>query len=97
MEKREAYPLAELLAKYIHPVVLGSLSRSSSLGKLIAKRVLSLRNVPEAEADALAAALNGGYPSHFFPILRSEARRLGLPVTDASPELVHENEPLRMV
>jgi ClpP class serine protease len=44
----------------------------------------------EAEAGRLAALLSEGRWTHDYPIRLEEARGLGLPVSDAVPELVYE-------
>ena len=43
-----------------------------------------------AEAETLAATLSEGRWTHDYPIRLEQARRLGLPVSDAVPEDVYE-------
>ena len=46
--------------------------------------------VDEAEAKRLAALLSEGRWTHDYPIRLEEARALGLPVSDAVPDVVYE-------
>jgi ClpP class serine protease len=46
--------------------------------------------VDEAEAKSLAALLSEGRWTHDYPIRLEEARALGLPVSDAVPDVVYE-------
>ena len=46
--------------------------------------------VNEAEAKRLAALLSEGRWTHDYPIRLEEARALGLPVSDAVPDVVYE-------
>lgn len=68
--------------KYLHPLVLGALDRSSSLSMRICQELLSYHVVSKAKVDKISRALNYDYPSHSYPITAREARRLGLPVRD---------------
>ena len=44
----------------------------------------------DAEGERLAALLSEGRWTHDYPIRLEEARKLGLPVSDAVPELVYQ-------
>lgn len=81
--------VSEILFEKIHPVVLGELQRTSSLSKLLAKNMMSLRsNAPSPEEQSrLADKLNDAYPSHGYPIVYREAKQLGLPVEMLPPGL----------
>jgi hypothetical protein len=72
--------------KYLHPLVLGALDRSSSLSMRICKELLSYHVTNMEKAAAISRALNYDYPSHSYPITIREARRLGLNVHDLNPE-----------
>jgi hypothetical protein len=71
--------------KYLHPLVLGALDRSSSLSMRICRELLSYHISNAAKAMKISRALNYDYPSHSYPITAREARRLGLNVYDLDP------------
>ena len=71
--------------KYLHPLVLGALDRSSSLSMRICQELLSYHVTNRAKALKISRALNYDYPSHSYPITIREARRLGLNVRDLDP------------
>jgi hypothetical protein len=68
--------------KYLHPLVLGALDRSSSLSMRICQELLSYHMSSRAKALKISRALNYDYPSHSYPITAREARKLGLNVRD---------------
>lgn len=71
--------------KYLHPLVLGALDRSSSLSMRICRELLSYHVSSPAKALKISRALNYDYPSHSYPITAREARRLGLNIYDLDP------------
>jgi len=71
--------------KYLHPLVLGALDRSSSLSMRICQELLSYHVSSPAKAARISRALNYDYPSHSYPITAREARRLGLEVRNLDP------------
>lgn len=73
--------------KYLHPLVLGALDRSSSLSMRICQELLSYHVPNRAKALRISRALNYDYPSHSYPITIREARKLGLNVRDLNPEV----------
>src|SRR5262249_20441065 len=66
--------------KYIHPLVVGAIDRSSSLSIKLCREILSYHIKDEAECDRISRILNSSYPSHSYPITTREASRLGLKV-----------------
>lgn len=68
--------------KYLHPLVLGALDRSSSLSMRICQELLSYHIESKAKALRISRALNYDYPSHSYPITLREAGRLGLNVRE---------------
>jgi hypothetical protein len=67
--------------KYVHPLVVGSIDRSSSLSIRICKEILSYHIDDEAECDRISKHLNSDYPSHGYPITAREARKIGLNIS----------------
>jgi hypothetical protein len=68
--------------KYLHPLVIGALDRSSSLSMRICQELLSYHMPNRAKVLRISRSLNYDYPSHSYPITAREARRLGLNVRD---------------
>lgn len=68
--------------KYLHPLVLGALDRSSSLSMRICQDLLEQHMTSRAKVRRISRALNYDYPSHSYPITLREARRLGLSVRE---------------
>ncbi len=71
--------------KYLHPLLIGALDRSSSLSMRICQELLSYHVPDRARARRISRALNYDYPSHSYPITGREARRLGLTIRDLAP------------
>lgn len=71
--------------KYLHPLVIGALDRSSSLSMRICDELLSYHMKDRRRAGRISHALNYNYPSHSYPITAREARKLGLVIRDLDP------------
>jgi len=83
-QKSGGNPFPEVY-KYLHPLVLGALDRSSSLSMRICQELLSYHMPGRTKVVKISRALNYDYPSHTYPITAVEARRLGLNVRDLDP------------
>jgi hypothetical protein len=68
--------------RYLHPLVIGALDRSSSLSIRICQELLSYHMPTGKRAERISRQLNSTYPSHSYPITAREARKLGLTVRD---------------
>ena len=68
------------LFEHVHPLVIGAVDRADSLSLKICKELLSCHIRDTKKVTRIAEALNSKYPSHSYPILEDEAKRLGLPV-----------------
>ena len=68
--------------RYLHPLVIGALDRSSSLSIRICQELLSYHMPTGKRAEQISRKLNSTYPSHSYPITAREARKLGLNVRD---------------
>jgi hypothetical protein len=75
------------LFQHVHPLVIGAVDRAESLSIMLCKELLAYHIEEDATAEAIAATLNSKYPSHGYPILFEEARRIGLKVNHLSPEI----------
>lgn len=74
-KKANPYPS---LFEYVHPLVIGAVDRAESLSIMLCKELLAYHIADEKVADQIAGTLNARYPSHTYPILMEEARRIGL-------------------
>jgi hypothetical protein len=70
------------LFEHVHPLVIGAVDRADSLSTMLCREILSAHIPDENRVREIAEVLNTRYPSHSYPILRREARRLGLKVVD---------------
>lgn len=84
--ENHVHPYQELF-KYVHPLVVGSIDRSSSLSIKICKEILSYHLDDEKECERISNLLNSEFPSHGYPITLRQAQKLGLNATVMSDEL----------
>jgi hypothetical protein len=75
--KEKENPYQSLFA-YVHPLVIGAVDRAESLSIMLCKELLAYHIADEKVAEQIAGTLNSKYPSHTYPILAEEARRIGL-------------------
>jgi hypothetical protein len=75
--KEKENPYQSLFA-YVHPLVIGAVDRAESLSIMLCRELLAYHIADEKNADQIASTLNSKYPSHTYPILMEEARRIGL-------------------
>jgi hypothetical protein len=66
--------------KYIHPLVIGAIDRMDSLSVKLCEEILSFHMKDKAKIKRISHSLNNDFPSHGYPILLREAKRLGLAV-----------------
>jgi hypothetical protein len=78
-------PYQELF-QHVHPLVIGAVDRAESLSIMLCKELLAYHIKEDVVAEQIAAALNAKYPSHGYPILYEEAKRIGLKVSRLAPE-----------
>ena len=75
--EQHVHPYQELF-KYVHPLVIGSLDRSSSLSIKICKEILSYHLNDESECERISNTLNSEFPAHGYPITLKQAKTIGL-------------------
>ncbi|MFN8381292.1 MAG: ATP-dependent Clp protease proteolytic subunit [Anaerolineales bacterium] len=75
------------LFQHVHPLVIGAVDRAESLSIMLCKELLAYHIKDEQVAENIAATLNSKYPSHGYPILIEEAKRIGLKVNHLNPEI----------
>ncbi len=73
--------------KYLHPLVIGALDRSSSLSIRVCEELLSYHLRDRKKISRISKELNGEYPSHSYPITAREAIRIGLHVKPLDPDV----------
>jgi len=66
------------LFQYVHPLVIGAVDRAGSLSVMLCRELLSYHLRDEDKIMDIAHTLNSKYPSHGYPIMLDEARRIGL-------------------
>jgi len=77
------------LFEHVHPLVIGAVDRAESLSIMLSKDILGYHIDSEETCTQIADSLNAGYPSHSYPILMKEARKIGLNVKPLDHD-VHE-------
>jgi ClpP class serine protease len=95
---RGSWPAASILKALEHEnpnrddetLILGDVARKAIDQVHATVEELLAGRFDEAEAERLASLLSEGRWTHDYPIRLEEARALGLPVSDAVPELVYE-------
>ncbi len=69
------------LFHHVHPLVIGAVDRAESLSIMLCQELLAHHIADDATACHIANTLNAKYPSHNYPILFDEARKIGLKVS----------------
>jgi hypothetical protein len=82
----EANPYPSLY-NHIHPLVFGAIDRASSLSIKICEEILSYHLDNAKAREKISKHLNSAYPSHGYPIMLREAKRIGLHVTELESDL----------
>ena len=80
-------PYAKLF-EYVHPLVIGAVDRADSLSTMLCREILAYHVTDGAKVNEIADTLNTRYPSHSYPILKREARQMGLNVLDMDHEVL---------
>lgn len=75
------------LYPHIHPLVFGALDRASSLSIKLCTDILSYHMANKEKAAEISKKLNSDYPSHSYPILKKEAKEMGLNIKELDKEL----------
>jgi hypothetical protein len=92
---KDVNPFSEIY-KYVHPLVIGAVDRMDSLSVKLCEEILSFHMRDKLRIKRIARALNNDFPSHGYPIMLREAKRLGLNVaaleTAIEADLLELNE-----
>lgn len=76
-DKESSNPFASLF-QHVHPLVIGAVDRASALSTKLCVEILSFHLKDARKAKKISDILNSKYPSHSYPIMLREARRIGL-------------------
>jgi len=74
-------PYSDIYA-HIHPLVIGSVDRATSLSIKLTTDILSYHMSDVKKVDKISGILNSNYPSHSYPVTIKEALRIGLKVEE---------------
>ena len=72
---------------HIHPLVIGSVDRATSLSIKLTTDILSYHLKDIQIAEKISNKLNSDYPSHSYPITIIEAKKIGLNVEELEDDL----------
>lgn len=75
------------LYNHIHPLVFGAVDRASSLSIKLCTDILSYHLNDKEKAAEISRKLNSDYPSHNYPVLKKEAKDIGLNIKELDKEL----------
>ena len=73
--------------QHIHPLVIGSIDRATSLSIKLTTDILSYHLTDYEKAQKISNTLNAEYPSHSYPITIIEAKKIGLMVEELDKDL----------
>jgi len=77
----------ELVTTEVGSIPIGVAKRSSFLALTMGEKLLNLHMDDPHQAKAIAEALNRSFYHHGYPLGRSEAKEIGLPIADPDQEL----------
>lgn len=86
-DQRELQNAFTLLCRDVGAIPVGAAKRSTQLSLSLGEKLLTLHMNDRNEARAITESLNKSFYHHGYPVGRSEAKKIGLPVTDANDEL----------
>lgn len=72
---------------YIHPLVIGSVDRATSLSIQLTNDILSYHMTDMEKVKSISNTLNSSYPSHSYPITIREALKIGLNVRELPDDI----------
>ncbi len=86
-DQKEITRAFELLCKEVGAVPIGIAKRSAHLLLALGEKLLSLHMKDSSQVKAITETLNRSYHHHGYPLGRSEAENIGLPVMRTTDEL----------
>jgi Serine dehydrogenase proteinase len=86
-DQREMAHAFELLCKEVGAVPIGIAKRSAQLSLALGEKLLSLHMDDSSQAKAITETLSRSYHHHGYPLGRSDAKKIGLPVVQPPQKL----------
>lgn len=86
-DQKEVTKAFELLCKEVGAIPMGIAKRSAQLTLALGEKLLSLHMKDGSQVKAITETLNRSFHHHGYPLGRSEAENIGLPVVRPSEEL----------
>ena len=84
------------LYAHIHPLAIAAVDRAGSLSNMLCDQIMSYHMSDAKKRRRISKILNSDYPSHGYPIVAKEARRIGINAIDLdekiSRKLIELNE-----
>ena len=72
---------------HIHPLVVAAVNRAGSLSTMLSDEILAYHMHDARKRKRICETLNSFYPSHSYPIVLKEAKRIGLNVKPLAEDL----------
>jgi hypothetical protein len=76
----------ELVCKEVGAIPIGIAKRSSNLASSLGQKLLSLHMTDQNKVKAISDSLNKSFYHHGYPVGRSEAKSIGLPIIETPPD-----------
>lgn len=86
-DQKELQRSFEMLCQDVGAIPVGVAKRSAQLSMSLGRKLLNLHMDDPNEASSIAESLNKSFFHHGYPVGRSEAEKIGLPVIKPDPEL----------
>ena len=75
------------LTKELSPTLIGFAKRSSSLGLTMCEKLLQTHMTDNTKIKSIVDILNNNYYHHGYPVSKSEAINIGLPIAKSNPKI----------
>ncbi|MBI3193392.1 MAG: hypothetical protein HYZ34_02870, partial [Ignavibacteriae bacterium] len=77
----------EIICKEIGAIPIGVAKRSAQLALSMGEKLLSMHMLDSNKAKTIAETLNKSFYHHGYPLGRTEAKRMGLPITNPTRDI----------
>lgn len=86
-DQREIADIFKIIAKDIGSIQIGIAQRSIYLMEQLSGQLLRMHMDDVSKVESIVGALSKSFYHHGYPIARSEAKEIGLPIDTSSPEI----------
>lgn len=76
--------------QHIHPLAIAAVDRAGSLSNMLCNEIMSYHIKDNEKRERISHTLNSKYPSHSYPIVLKEAKRIGIPAIEIDKQ-INEN------